>query len=482
MPAHLEGLSASILGRRLPVTPDKPLVIKTNTTSREAGQVVISCQDGLYVLKNGSRMPCRVNGTESRETMLANGDEVQIGKDRFKVVIGAVDEHDQVGTQKLSHGAVKAGAGRTVCSVCDAGIDPGKRGWTDGDRHICPRCLAKGVKPDHLPRPANHEGDEQRVVAPRAEAAERTPAPPKPAATGTRQPDASDRTPMPTPVLPESRRPAPAAVKVEAPAAPAKTAATQPPPAGKSAASSKAPAAPRPAAAMTSSDIVEPTAAAANVPTETHARSSSPSPSAAGPGVAGSSESDRMRHSRRISASRLTAVEPASGREGLFSKVGRVFGRRDERFQRLEDLENDRIRLLAEAGRHALGSGGGLGLPESALNALLQGHGVTVRAEDLSTTDLERWRSQHQRMGLLDAEISALRRSLGLGQDPGSQLQPAPDLRPDQKHQQERAFATLDGMSTDELGGGIETRAPAAGVEAPLASASARQRATRRRR
>jgi hypothetical protein len=163
-----------------------------------------------------------------------------------------------------------------------------------------------------------------------------------------------------------------------------------------------------------------------------------------------SSDSDRQRQSRRISASRLTAVEPAQ-REGLLSKVGKVFGRRDERQQRLADLEAKRAALLAEAGRHALGPGGSMGLPEKVVQILLSGGSVTVNAGDLSQADVERWRAQRQRMVLLDAEIAALRKALGLGSDPQMHQQSSPTLRPDQKAMQDRAFATLDGLSTDEL-------------------------------
>ncbi len=476
MPAHLEGLSASIVGLRLTIGADKPLVIKTNTTSKEAGQVVISCLDGLHVLKNGSRLPCRVNGTESQEAVLANGDEIQIGKDRFKVVIEPADDHDQVGTQKLPTAAQPAiPSGRVVCSVCDAPIDQGKRGWSDGDRHICPRCVAKGVKPDHLPRPSMGSATSPTAPTPPADTNRGAGSATPPA----RSRSETDHTPQPSPVVAEASvastvseppaKPAPHSIDLDAvtPAEP------------------RAPKRPRPATAMSSSDVIEPGAtpaakqpAAGAVATEAHTRAN-PSGSHQ---AAGSSDSDRMRHSRRISASRLTAVEPASSREGLFSKVGRVFGRRDERFQRLEDLEAERFKLLAEAGRHALGAGGGLGLSEPTMTALLQGQTVTIKPSDLVTTDLERWRAQHQRMGLLDAEISALRRSLGLGHDPGSQLQLAPDLRPDQKHQQERAFATLDGMATDELGTAVADARGAAPAPEPASSASARQRSARRRR
>jgi hypothetical protein len=76
---------------------------------------------------------------------------------------------------------------------------------------------------------------------------------------------------------------------------------------------------------------------------------------------------------------------------------------------------------------------------------------VSLSANDLSQADLGRWRAQRQRMVLLDAEIAALRRALGLGSDLQLHVQSSPTARPDQKAMQNRAFATLDGLATDEL-------------------------------
>jgi hypothetical protein len=398
MPLFLEGRSGSVVGRRLTVTREKPFVIRTRTTNHD-GEVQVRFDEGSYRLDNRSHMRCRLNGTELKQAALTHGDDLEIGKDGFVVVIeadtrptvrSAPDEQDDHDTQSLSPVSVDAPLGAdsaieppVVCAVCDARIVAGSPGktWTDGDRHICARCLAKGVKPDHLPRPF-------AVAVPK----EITPS-------------------MGLPVLMDDQLVA--AVEDSRTSSSSRIMAGVPNPATDSTAE------------------VQP-------------------PSTSKDGIAPISDSDRQRQSRRISASRLTAVEPAQ-REGLLTKVGKVFGRKDERHQRLADLEANRAALLAEAGRHALGTGGSLGLPEKAVQTLVSGGTITVSAADLSQTDLERWRAQRQRMILLDAEIAALRKALGLGSDPQMHQQSSPTLRPDQKAMQDRAFATLDGLSTDEL-------------------------------
>lgn len=425
MPLHLEGRSAAVAGRRLTITREKPFIIKTKTTNH-TGEVQVVFSEGSYRLDNRSHMRCRINGTEQKLAVLADGDGLEIGKDHFAVriepdtrtVVNApADQHDDHDTQSLSPVAISehlptAMEAPVVCAVCDARIVAGSHGsgsWSDGERHICARCLAKGVKPDHLPRPF-------AAVSPSA------------------------ITPIGGhPVLPDEITVHP--VEDARHASSSNILAGVPDPASDSTAEIKPP----PAA----KDVV--TTATA------------------------STESDRQRQSRRISASRLTAVEPAQ-REGLLSKVGKVFGRRDERHQRLADLEADRAALLTEAGRHALGHGGSLGLPEKVVAALLAGGTVSIVSTDLSQADVDRWRAQRQRMVLIDAEISALRKALGLGSDPQMHQQSSPTLRPDQKAMQDRAFATLDGLSTDELSrpdpqaieGGIAVKTGASGRQRPV--------------
>jgi hypothetical protein len=411
MPLHLEGRSGSVAGRRLTVTRDKPFIIRTRTTNHE-GEVQVVFSQGGYRLDNRSPMRCRLNGAERKEAVLSDGDELEIGRDRFAVSIHAdepvatrpADEQDEHDTQALAPLALDAPLASAptieppvVCAVCDGRIVAGASGksWTDGERTICARCLAKGVKPEHLPRPF--------------------------AAT------------VPHEITPASGLPlAPEQVDALTPIA-------------------GAPVLLRDGFATTdeqhSSSTTHLLAGVPNSASDSTAEMLAPP---AAKDHQSTSESDRQRQSRRISASRLTAVEPAQ-REGLLSKVGKVFGRRDERHQRLTDLEANRAALLAEAGRHALGAGGSLGLPEKAVQSLLSGGSITLDANDLSQADIERWRAQRQRMILLDAEIAALRKALGLGSDPQMHQQSSPTLRPDQKAMQDRAFATLDGLSTDEL-------------------------------
>jgi hypothetical protein len=92
-----------------------------------------------------------------------------------------------------------------------------------------------------------------------------------------------------------------------------------------------------------------------------------------------------------------------------------------------------------------------MGLSDQVVRKLLAGGAVNLQPADLSPGELDSWRGQRQQMVLLDAEIAALRRGKGLGQDPRTHTEQAPPLRPDQKAMQERAFASMDGMSTDEL-------------------------------
>ncbi len=402
MPLYLEGRSRAVEGRRLTVTREKPFVIRTKTTNHDAGEVKIGFANGSYQLDNGSRMRCRINGLEYKNATLVNGDDIEIGKDRFGVVIQpeprtaeihSTDEHDDHATDSLSpiapahpaaNDVAQAVGVPSVCAVCDAQIvvTAHKSSWSDGDRSICARCLAKGVKPDHLPRPFAIPPSDPTLINGSVTLADlQESAPPQ------NDPRISSSQLMVLGV---------------------------PNPGGDSTVELLAPAAEKP---------LEETA---------------------------SSDSDRQRKSRRISASRLSAVEPAQ-KQGLFNMVSKAFGRRDERHQRLTELETARAELLAEAGRHALGAGGSLGLPEKTVSTLLAGGTVTVSANDLSQADLGRWRAQRQRMVLLDAEIAALRRGLGLGSDLQLHVQSSPTARPDQKAMQNRAFATLDGLSTDEI-------------------------------
>lgn len=159
------------------------------------------------------------------------------------------------------------------------------------------------------------------------------------------------------------------------------------------------------------------------------------------------SEADQ-RQQRRISASRMTAVEPQPSASGILRRVSAAFSNRAEKV-RLDELEAERRTALAEAGRRSLADGTALGLPPEVLNALNRGQAVTLKAEQATT--LARWREDRQRLVRLDAEIAALRQVLGLGADPDAVILVTPTLKSDEKQKTERAFATMDAVGTQEL-------------------------------
>ena len=418
MPLYLEGRSIAVVGRRMTVTREKPFVIHTKTANH-SGHVQIAYINGHYQLDNQSRMCCRINGAVQQQGALVHDDEIEIGKDLFLVAVAPDTGQVEVASATKSIGTkdndplsidideettesvksvVKNGTSSAVdahhCDICDQEISliNASAAWTDGNRFICRGCLAKGVKPEHLPRPL----DDKSAGTTR----------PLDRLTVESMSDQRDITETPL----DSSFAIP----------------------GKG---------DRLVGESTSELVAEMSETDAHTP------------------VASPSESDRYRQSRRISASRLAAIEPAPSKSFL-SKVSKVFSRKDDREQRLELLEAQRKALLIEAGRVALGPGGSMGLPSQAVKTLLAGGAISLKAADLLPADLDRWRGQRQQMVLLDAEIAALRRSMGLGQDPIAHNDQAPPLRTDQKAQQERAFASMDGMSTDELSFAEEANKP----------------------
>ena len=302
MPLHLEGTAGNVVGKRLSVTREKPFIIRAKTTNHEAGRVIVEFHEGAWRIDNQSRMVCRLNAHEQRQAELSHGDVLEIGKDGFRVVIedgeSVGDDHDTQDTKEvdLTAPSTAEAADRPQCAVCDAPISASVRPrcWNDGERWICPRCVAKGVKPDHLPRPGATPSLTAAPVALRP--------------LTSHQLTIGEPTPLTTQVLPPDH-----------------------------------------ATDHNDTDEMLPPA------------TKTPSSSSAEPQSQTQSDSDRLRHSRRISASRLAAVEPAASRQGLLSKMSNVF-RRDDRQVRLEELERARAGLLTEAGRHALGPGGGMGL------------------------------------------------------------------------------------------------------------------------
>lgn len=198
----------------------------------------------------------------------------------------------------------------------------------------------------------------------------------------------------------------------------------------------------------------------------------------AAPQAKDSSSSDRQRHQRRISASRMSAVaEPPQ--TGLLKRVSTALTGRADR-QRLEQLEAERREALLEAGRRSLADGTALGLPPEAMLALAHGQPVTIVPELL--TGFARWREDRQRLVRLDAEIAALRQSLGLGPDPGAVILAAPPLRSDEQEKLERAFTTLDAVATQDLAALATPTAAADGTTETAATAVGRRTAPLRRR
>lgn len=164
-------------------------------------------------------------------------------------------------------------------------------------------------------------------------------------------------------------------------------------------------------------------------------------------------DSDRQRLQRRISASRMTAVEPQTQSSGLLKRVSAAFSGRGEK-QRLDELEAERRSALVEAGRRSLADGTALGIPPEALSRLQRGQAVTLQPADLD--GFARWREDRQRLVRLDAEIAALRQGLGLGPDPDAVVLIAPTLKSDERAKVERAYATMDAVGTQPMEGGSE--------------------------
>jgi hypothetical protein len=167
-----------------------------------------------------------------------------------------------------------------------------------------------------------------------------------------------------------------------------------------------------------------------------------------------SDQSGRRRSGRRLSASRRAVVLKRNGHNGGILQRIRIalvpFKKRDDREEQLDALQQERDRMLRQAGRLALEYQGGFGLPAGFLVRLTScNQGLKLSAWDLAAPDLERFRTMHQRLRILDAEIMSLRADLGrpLTEDLG-------ELRPDLDHElhdrQERSYRRLDDIGTDE--------------------------------
>jgi hypothetical protein len=155
------------------------------------------------------------------------------------------------------------------------------------------------------------------------------------------------------------------------------------------------------------------------------------------------------RQRKHISASQLTAV-PAAGGPGLLKKVQSVFTGRNDR-QQLEALQQERETLLADAGRAVL-SGDVLGLSENVLASILAGRPTVVAPGEVARTSLEQWRSARDRLVQVNAEIAALRQTMGLGPDPAAlPVAGRVSMRGQDRSREERTFAVLDGMQTEAI-------------------------------
>jgi hypothetical protein len=119
------------------------------------------------------------------------------------------------------------------------------------------------------------------------------------------------------------------------------------------------------------------------------------------------------RSSRRISVSRTSTVN-ATTQSGVLDRVVAAFNGKDR--ARLASLEQERRRLLTEAGLASL-RGAGIGLPPAHLARLLRGESVQIRLDDLMPGAVDAWRNGRRRLVELDTAIDAVRRALGLPPD-----------------------------------------------------------------
>lgn len=173
------------------------------------------------------------------------------------------------------------------------------------------------------------------------------------------------------------------------------------------------------------------------------------------------------RSRRRISASSISSIDApptnAAGSGGIIGKVTRVFRRRasdddhNER-DRLQELEDQRHDLLADAGRLSLSRWGGMGLPQDLLARLSRGESVVLGLADCSRPEIEAWRTRQRQLAHLDAEIAAIRQELGLGSDPALPVAQL-TLGTEARALENRAFLASDALLTEDLGGLTEYQA-----------------------
>ena len=168
-----------------------------------------------------------------------------------------------------------------------------------------------------------------------------------------------------------------------------------------------------------------------------------PGPTATAP----SSDSDRQRRRRSLSASMPAYAPQSPPANGLLSKMSSVFHGRSER-ARLEALEAERRDVLVQIASAVLGDGL---FAHGELSALCEGRSVTIDPAQVPPRMLERWRDWRDRVALLDAELKALRKRLGVR----DQERPASEdsSRREVRSREARVFATLDRTGTEPLEG-----------------------------
>ncbi|NRA38115.1 MAG: hypothetical protein HRU15_08250 [Planctomycetes bacterium] len=156
------------------------------------------------------------------------------------------------------------------------------------------------------------------------------------------------------------------------------------------------------------------------------------------------------RRGRRISATHDAVIHsPAQQKKGILDRVGNVLRRKDEKVEKLQELEEQRQNILLQAGRFVLEYQGGLGLPPNFMMRLFKGESVTAEPHQLVRVELEQFRKMRDRLIYLDSAINACRESLGLEHE---DCKPIYDLHlnKDVENEEELAYEAMDDMATIE--------------------------------
>ncbi len=428
MPVKLECVEGPPRGRSVEVLPGKPVPFQVRKNAQVAGHVLVELVAGQLVLTNRSPLPCLINGVDRQRSVLRAGDRVQIGPNHFIV---HMDEMDAGDTQVMDGPIVVLG---------EHGLPKGALPGTPR-----PRPAAKAP----APAPARAGAARLRDTAePRSPRRARRPRLPRSLrrVRSPRQP----RSPLPArcPPQPTRRRPGPCPVEDDETCS-----ACGGPFQAKGGWSSEGPAhLPRSASRRGcvlntwrgASERAAARASRRGPPRQAHQRLT-----AVGGGVGGAQ--------RRHPASGHHHARPPRRQGAHGAAAAGAQGAADRGRQALA-----RHRWCA---RHRRACARRPGLRRAGADRA--GRGL----RDI----LDQWHSQRERIIVIDAEIAAIRRTLGLGPDPEAVLLPPPTLRPAVREQQERAFATLDGVGTETLGSDYIDDAPASGAPTPRTVPAAQQ-------